>query len=212
MFGYAPVGLEEVIVSLNTGLNPRQFFKLNTDDAENYYVTIREIVGGRIVPTEKTDRINDEALLLCNNRSNLEAGDVLFSGTGTIGETAVIEETPKNWNIKEGVYTIKPNAVMLRPKYLRYLLITKNIRDAYMKMAAGGTVQSIPMKELRRLIIPLPTIQRQNELIDVIERFDKLCNDISEGLPAEIEARRKQYEYYRDKLLSIKEKKDVEAE
>ena len=68
------------------------------------------------------------------------------------------------------------------------------------------------MKELRRLIIPLPTIQRQNELIDVIERFDKLCNDISEGLPAEIEARRKQYEYYRDKLLSIKEKKDVEAE
>ena len=212
MFGYAPVGLEEVIVSLNTGLNPRQFFKLNTDDAENYYVTIREIVGGRIVPTEKTDRINDEALLLCNNRSNLEAGDVLFSGTGTIGETAVIEETPKNWNIKEGVYTIKPNAVMLRPKYLRYLLITKNIRDAYMKKAAGGTVQSIPMKELRRLIIPLPTIQRQNELIDVIERFDKLCNDISEGLPAEIEARRKQYEYYRDKLLSIKEKKDVEAE
>ena len=212
MFGYAPVGLEEVIVSLNTGLNPRQFFKLNTDDAENYYVTIREIVGGRIVPTEKTDRINDEALLLCNNRSNLEAGDVLFSGTGTIGETAVIEETPKNWNIKEGVYTIKPNAVMLRPKYLRYLLITKNIRDAYMKKTAGGTVQSIPMKELRRLIIPLPTIQRQNELIDVIERFDKLCNDISEGLPAEIEARRKQYEYYRDKLLSIKEKKDVEAE
>ena len=81
-----------------------------------------------------------------------------------------------------------------------------------MKKAAGGTVQSIPMKELRRLIIPLPTIQRQNELIDVIERFDKLCNDISEGLPAEIEARRKQYEYYRDKLLSIKEKKDVEAE
>ena len=65
---------------------------------------------------------------------------------------------------------------------------------------------------MRRLIIPLPTIQRQNELIDVTERFDKLCNDISEGLPAEIEARRKKYEYYRDKLLSIKEKKDVEAE
>lgn len=79
-----------MILSLNTGLNPRQFFRLNTDDAENYYITIREIHGGRIVPSEKTDRINDEALCLCNNRSNLEVGDVLFSGTGTIGETAVI--------------------------------------------------------------------------------------------------------------------------
>ena len=101
--------LNDVIHSLNTGLNPRQFFRLNTEDATNYYITIREIRGGRIVPTDKTDCINDYALALCNNRSNLEIGDVLFSGTGTIGETAVIMEEPRNWNIKEGVYTIKPN-------------------------------------------------------------------------------------------------------
>ena len=84
--------LGDVIVSLNTGLNPRKFFQLNTDDAENYYITIREIRNGKIIPTDKTDRLNDEALRLCNNRSNLEVGDVLFSGTGTIGETAVITE------------------------------------------------------------------------------------------------------------------------
>jgi type I restriction enzyme S subunit len=86
--------LEESIVSLTTGLNPRRFFRLNTDDALNYYVTIREIQNNTIVFSDKTDRINDEALKLCNNRSNLEVGDVLFSGTGTIGETAVVSEPP----------------------------------------------------------------------------------------------------------------------
>ena len=53
--------------------------------------------------------------------------------------------------------------------------------------------------------IPLPSIEKQKKIIDILERFDSLCNDISEGLPAEIEARRKQYEYYRDKLLTFKE-------
>ena len=77
---------------------------------------IREMKDGKIVPSEKTDRMNDEARKLCNNRSNLEVGDVLFSGTGTIGETAVIEKEPSNWNIKEGVYAIKPNQTMIEPK------------------------------------------------------------------------------------------------
>lgn len=205
MFGYAIVELESVIVSLNTGLNPRQFFKLNTDDAENYYITIREMQNGKIVPTEKTDRMNNEAMKLCNNRSNLERGDVLFSGTGTIGETAVIDETPTNWNIKEGVYAIKPNVKMIEPQYLRYLLMSENVKKAYMKKVAGGTVKSIPMKELRKTMIPLPSISNQRAIVALIDRFDSLCNDITTGLPAEIEARQRQYEYYRDKLLSFKE-------
>jgi type I restriction enzyme S subunit len=53
--------------------------------------------------------------------------------------------------------------------------------------------------------VPIPSISEQARIVDILDRFDKLCNDISEGLPAEIEARRKQYEYYRDKLLTFKE-------
>lgn len=194
-----------MILSLNTGLNPRQFFRLNTDDAENYYITIREIHGGRIVPSEKTDRINDEALCLCNNRSNLEVGDVLFSGTGTIGETAVITEEPSNWNIKEDVYTIKPDQTRIVPQFLRYLLTSEQMKTAYMKKVAGGTVKSIPMAEMRKLLIPVPSIDEQKRIVLLLSRFDTLCNDLKEGLPAEIEARQRQYEYYRDRLLTFKE-------
>ena len=196
--------LNEVIHSLNTGLNPRQFFRLNTEDATNYYVTIREIRGGRIVFTDKTDRINDDALSLCNNRSNLEIGDVLFSGTGTIGETAVITKTPHNWNIKEGVYVIKPNQQYILSTYLRYLLTATHIKAAYMKKAAGGIVKSIPMGELRKLSIPVPSISEQNRIVKMLGYFDFICNDPSSDLLAEIAARQKQYEYYRDKLLTFK--------
>ena len=58
------------------------------------------------------------------------------------------------------------------------------------------------MEKIRVPIIPLET---QNKLSCVLDKFYKLCNDISEGLPAEIDYRKKQYEYYRDKLLNFKE-------
>ena len=206
VYGCVWLELGDVIVSLNTGLNPRKFFKLNTEDATNYYITIREMKDGKIVPSEKTDRMNNEARKLCNNRSNLEVGDVLFSGTGTIGETAVIEKEPSNWNIKEGVYAIKPNQTMIQPMYLRYILMTDFIKKEYMKKAAGGTVQSVPMGELKKIRIPVPSLQEQNRIVGVLKQLDDLCNDLTSGLPAEIEARQKQYEYYRDKLLTFEER------
>ena len=198
------IELGEVIKSLNTGLNPRRFFQLNTDDAMNYYVTIREMHGGRIEFSDKTDRINDEAMRLCNNRSNLEKGDVLFSGTGTIGEMVVLEETPTNWNIKEGVYTIKPDQTKILPKFLRYILMSTPIRLSYLSKVAGGTVKSISMGDMKKIKIPLPTLKKQAEVVALLDKFDKLCNDLTSGLPAEIAARKKQYEYYRDKLLNFK--------
>ena len=209
IFGYANVRLNDVILSLNTGLNPRSFFRLNTDDATNYYITIREIHDGNIIPTDKTDRMNNEALRLCNNRSSLEAGDVLFSGTGTIGETAVITATPKDWNIKEGVYSIKPDQEFIIPMFLRYALMSKDIIKEYEKRIVGGTVKSIPMKELKNISIYIPTLEKQQEIIDLVDRFNTLCSDIKSGLPAEIKARHKQYEYYRDKLLTFQKNSTI---
>ncbi len=196
--------LKDVIMSLNTGLNPRKFFSLNTNDAKNYYVTIREIHNNRIVFSDKTDRIDDEALRLCNKRSKLEKDDVLFSGTGTIGEVAVIEETPTNWNIKEGVYTIKPKKEYIIPKFLMYMLSCTEIKNKYMKKAVGGTVRSIPMEELKNIQIPIPPIEEQRRIVEILDKFEALTTDLCHGLPAEIEARRKQYEHYRDQLLTFK--------
>ena len=57
--------------------------------------------------------------------------------------------------------------------------------------------------ELKKVEIPIPSLDVQNRIVQVLDNFDTLCTDLSSGLPAEIEARQKQYEYYRDKLLTF---------
>ena len=57
--------------------------------------------------------------------------------------------------------------------------------------------------EILKYTFVLPVKEKQKEIIAILDRFDALCNDLSEGLPAEIEARQKQYEYYRDKMLQF---------
>jgi len=198
--------LGEVIKSLKTGLNPRKNFILNTDDAKNYYVTVRELGGIRIDFLDKTDKVNDEALGLINNRSNLEAGDILFSGTGTVGRTALIVEDPKNWNIKEGVYTIKPDKNSIHSKFLLYYLNSIHAVGQYEKKIVGSPVISLPMKDFKKIQIPIPPLSKQKEIVAILDKFDALVNDISTGLPAEIAARKKQYEYYRNQLLEFRVK------
>ena len=73
------------------------------------------------------------------------------------------------------------------------------------KLAHGTKVIEVTPSKLGDIVIMLPTIEKQNRMVSILDRFDSLCNSISEGLPAEIEARQKQYEFYRDKLLSFKQ-------
>ena len=70
-----------------------------------------------------------------------------------------------------------------------------------------GTPPKINQQNLRSIKIPVPPLEEQERIVNILDKFDALCNDITKGLPAEIEMRKKQYEYYRDKLLTFKEKK-----
>lgn len=70
----------------------------------------------------------------------------------------------------------------------------------------GGTVDSLEFGKILSFKIPVPPLDEQLRVVQALDRFDSICNDIASGIPAEIEARQKQYEYYRDKLLTFKEK------
>ena len=191
--------LGEVCVHLRTWLNPRRNFKLNTEDASNYYVTVRELGGTELLYSEKTDLINDDALQLINNRSKLKVNDILFSGTGTIGKTAFISKEPTNWNIKEGVYALTLNTHYVLPMFVLRYLQTQSTIDWIDRMAAGGIVRSITMKNLEQLPIPLPPLRVQARIVEILDKFTQL----EAQLEAELQARRKQYAYYRDQLLNF---------
>ncbi len=82
------------------------------------------------------------------------------------------------------------------------------IKKSYLvlKSLGQGSQNNINGEIIKQFTIPIPSLEEQQRIVDILDRFDKLCNDLSEGLPAEIAARQKQYEYYRDKLLTFKEK------
>jgi type I restriction enzyme S subunit len=92
----------------------------------------------------------------------------------------------------------------LNIKYLYYYL--KNMQDDLHEMKRGGGVPHVRGNEVMNIKIPVPPLNEQARIVAILDRFDALTNDITYGLPAEIKARRKQYEYYRDKLLTFKEK------
>lgn len=91
------------------------------------------------------------------------------------------------------------------PKYISYYLRSNVYHTQIKKYVSSGKICAISASGIGKSLIPLPSLEEQKRIVDILDRFDKLCNDISEGLLAEIEARQKQYEYYRDKLLTFKE-------
>jgi len=167
--GWGEKTLGNIISHLRTGLNPRTHFKLNTPDAKGYYITVRELKGFTIEPDEKTDRVNSAAIKRINERSNLKIGDVLFSGTGTIGKTAIVNERPENWNIKEGIYAMTPKYSELDSKYFIYYIGSEFFLRLVNDKAAGTGVRSIPMKELVKLPISVPSLSEQQSIVATLD-------------------------------------------
>ena len=99
------------------------------------------------------------------------------------------------------VRSLDTNVVL--PEYL-YCILSSDQFFAYdNSYSKGAKMPRGDKKAVMQYKFYLPSIQRQNDIVSILNRFDALCNDISAGLPAEIEARQKQYEYYRDKLLTF---------
>ena len=88
--------------------------------------------------------------------------------------------------------------------YLSYYFHTEMFYKQKLKLAHGTKVIEVTPSSLLNIKIPLPPLPEQERIVSILDKFDSLCNDITKGLPAEIEARKKQYEYYRDKLLTFK--------
>ena len=125
-------------------------------------------------------------------------GDILISCSGTIGRTVVFNGEPAYFQDSNIVWLENDESVVLNT-FLKYCYDRQPWRAE-----SGGTIARLYNANIENAVIPVPPLEEQNRIVSILDRFDKLCNDISEGLPAEIEARQKQYEYYCDKLLMFK--------
>ena len=96
----------------------------------------------------------------------------------------------------------------INAKYLGYYFSTSHFYKDKTKLVHGTKVMEVTPSSLNEILIPLPNLNEQERIANLIENFDKLCNDITSGIPAEIKARKKQYEYYSDKILTFRESKN----
>ena len=140
------------------------------------------------------------------SRSKLYINDMLYTYVGTVGQVALVDENDK--------YYLAPNVALIRlsdsnilPKFLTYFFLTDGFKRSQVDvLAASSSMKNITMEKIRLFKVPFIPVSEQQKIVDILDRFDKLTTDITAGLPAEIEARRKQYEYYRDQLLTFKQK------
>lgn len=95
----------------------------------------------------------------------------------------------------------------LNPKYVAYYFQTEQFQKQKRSFITGTKVRRVNANDLAKIKIPVPPLAEQERIVSILDKFDSLTNSISEGLPKEIELRRKQYEYYRNKLLSFHEHK-----
>ena len=127
-------------------------------------------------------------------------GDLLYSWAATLG--------PQIWEggkciFHYHIWKILFDAEKIDRDYLYYYL--QYDLALISKSTTKSTMVHVSMESMKKREIKLPPLDKQKQIASLIRNFDALCNDLTSGLPAEIEARQKQYEYYRDKLLSFKE-------
>ena len=167
--GWIDKQLNSVVERIGTGLNPRDNFKLG--EGNNYYITIKDIEQGRIIFSDKTDRVSDVTLDIINKRSDIKVGDILFTSIQPVGLTYLIHEKPVNWNINESVFTIRANQSLVTSEYLFKLLSSEQMKVFSKNSSSGSIHKGIRHRVLKNFVFAYANLS-------VIKKFTVMITPI----------------------------------
>ena len=146
------------------------------------------------------------------NQLSLMKGDILLTGSSEnmeeAGLSSVVTKEPEEeayLNSFSICYRLNDPSI-LNPEFSKYLFRSRLARKQIIRTAQGVTRFNVSKKKLANVSVPIPTLEEQQRIVDILDRFHALTSSLSEGLPAELAARRSQYEYYRDQLLTFPRK------
>lgn len=137
----------------------------------------------------------------------LERGDVIFTlSSETLEEcglsSVVTEQTTQNIYLNSFCFYLRlHNTHILLPDFSKYLFRSKNLRKQIIKTAQGVTRFNVSKKLMKNIIIPIPPLEVQKEIVGILDMFSTLTVELARSISKEITLRQKQYEYYREKLL-----------
>lgn len=169
-----------------------------------FLVTAKNIRKGYIDYTKSQEYIRPTDYESVMHRGYPQIGDILITTEAPCGNVAQVDR--EDIALAQRVIKYRPKSNNLHSGYLKHILLGNEFQKKLLIAATGGTVKGIKGSFLHKLTIPVPPLETQQRIVTILDRLDALCNDLTSGLSAEIEARQKQYEYYRDKLLALKER------
>ena len=186
------------------GASPRPIKSFITDEEDGInWIKIGDVKPGAKYITETAEKITKSG---SQKSRKVCKGDFILSNSMSFGRPYILEI---DGCIHDGWLSISKFEDYFIPDYLYYLLNSNDVQKEMKKRASfGGAVQNLNADIVKSLELLVPTKEQQKKVVSILDRFDILINDLNNGLPAEIEARQKQYEYYRDKLLSFKQKQE----
>ena len=149
--------LSTCLKHINTGLNPRDNFKLG--DGEIKYITVKNLMTNGLIDFLGCDFINEESRKLVHERSQINKGDILFASISPLGRCYIIQEQPKNWDINESVFSIRPNQEIISSEYLYCYLTSQWFMKKAEKQATGSIFSGIRMASLNSMPILIPDKQ-----------------------------------------------------
>lgn len=128
---------------------------------------------------------------------------IVIPGEGGVGE--IFHFVSGKYDLHQRAYRVSFTVDEMNPKF-GYYYISSFFKEYINRHAVEATVKSIRKPMLVKFEVPVPPMEIQQRIVDILDRFDTLTGSLSEGLPAELAARRSQYEYYRDQLLTFPRK------
>lgn len=171
-----------------------------------FLVTAKNIRQGYIDYEKSQEYIPYESYKEVMHRGLPKIGDILITTEAPCGFVAQVDR--EDIALAQRVIKYRPkNSEQLDCSFLKYILLGSEFQAKLERVSTGGTVKGIKGSILHTLTIPVPDLEVQKRTVNILDHFTNLFDDLKNGLPQEIEARKKQYEYYRDKLLTFKEKK-----
>lgn len=196
------------ISTIIRGASPRPIKKYITTDPDG----VNWIKIGDVSPESKYIMSVKEKITKEGSKKSriVHKGDFILSNSMSFGRPYILDI---DGCIHDGWLSISNFKNKVTPDYLYHILLSSRVQSEMKKRASrGGSIKNLNADIVKEIKIPVPGVDTQNRITKVLDNFESICSDLNIGLPAEIEARQKQYEYYRDALLTFAETGDIIAQ
>ncbi|MBO5146420.1 MAG: restriction endonuclease subunit S, partial [Lachnospiraceae bacterium] len=168
------------------------------------FITISNVTEYYDIDFENTMYVPESYYNSLAEKRRPRKGDILYTVVGSYGIPVCIEDD-KKFVFQRHIAILRPNNAIVKSRYLFHAMQSTDFKIQADKSAKGAAQKTIALSSLAKMYMPVPDMNVQEHIVNVLDNFESICTDLNIGLPAEIEARQKQYEYYRDLLLTFAE-------